>query len=243
MTQHALSGRSFPGIVVAFSTKHAHSLRIWNPKTKKVTTKGTIKFLGSEPHPTITFQYSVNQFDSSHPVSTDPLLLSPQTINFDHPDSSPPLLDKLGGTSDTSDELGGTDGESTDIAKYCAISKRYHRGCPRKYFVYVDRKFKDIADNLTFCIVGLAYNPDFKAKYFFKYFDTALYSTTPTDDDLFEYTPITEILSDSDNVFLPPDTRNVCPGPSAPARINLVTVGFVDPNVKSNRCYPDLRVS
>jgi len=86
--------------------------------------------------------------------------------------------------------------------------------------------------------VGLAYNPDFKTKYFFKYYDTALYSTPPTDDDLFEHTPITEILSDSDNIFLPPDTPNVCPGPSDPARINLVTVGFVDPNVKSNRWLP-----
>ena len=88
--------------------------------------------------------------------------------------------------------------------------------------------------------MGLAYNPDFKTKYFFKYYDTALYSTPPTDDDLFEYTPITEILSDSDNIFLVPlDTPNVCPGPSDPARINLVTVGFVDPNVKSkNRWLP-----
>ena len=94
---------------------------------------------------------------------------------------------------------------------------------------------KAFADNLTYCIVGLAYNPDFKTKYFFKYYDTALYSTPPTDDDLFEYTPITEILSDSDNIFLPPDTPNVCPGPSDPVRMNLVTVGFVDPNVKSNR--------
>ena len=66
----------------------------------------------------------------------------------------------------------------------------------------------------------------------------AFYSTPPTDDDLFEYTPITEILSDSDNVFLPPDTPNFCPGPSATARITLVTVGFVDPNVKSNRWLP-----
>ena len=33
---------------------------------------------------------------------------------------------------------------------------------------YVDRKYKDIADNLTFSIVGLAYNPDFKAKYFLR---------------------------------------------------------------------------
>ena len=158
-------------------------------------------------------------------------------------------LDELGGTSVTSDELGGTDGESTDIARYRTISKRYHRGCPHKYFAYVGRKFNDIADNLTFCIVGLAYNltfcivglaynPDFKAKYFLKYFDTALNSTPPTDDDLFEYTPITEILSDSDNVFLPPDTPHVCPGPSAPARMNLVTVGFVDPNMKSNSWLP-----
>jgi len=89
-------------------------------------------------------------------------------------------------------------------------------------------------DNLTFCIAELSYNPDFKTKYFFKYFDSALYPTPPTDDDLYEYTPITEILSDSDYIFLPPDT----PGPSTPARINLVTVGFVDPHVKSNRWLP-----
>ena len=34
VTQRALSGRGFPGIVVGFSTKHTRSLRIWNPKTK-----------------------------------------------------------------------------------------------------------------------------------------------------------------------------------------------------------------
>ena len=107
---HSLDA-AFPGIVVGFSPKHTHSLRIWNPKTKKVT----VKHLGPDPYPTNTFQYSVNHFDSYHPVSTDPLLLSSQTINLDHPDFSPPLLDKLGGTSATSDELGGTDGESTDI--------------------------------------------------------------------------------------------------------------------------------
>ena len=189
VTQHALSGRSFPGIVVAFSTKHAHSLRIWNPKTKKVTTKGTIKFLGSEPHPTITFQYDADHFDSSHLISPDPQLLSPHSINLDNSTSSPPLPDGLGGTSVTSDKFGGTDKESNDIARYRTISKRYPRGCPRKYFAYVGRTFNDTADHLTFRIVGLAYNPDL-AKYFFKHFETTLYSNSPTDDDLFEYTPL-----------------------------------------------------
>ena len=46
------------------------------------------------------------------------------------------------------------------------------------------------------------------------------------------------LLSDSDSVFLPLDSPPVCPGPSTPAQINLVAVGFIDPNAKSIRFFP-----
>ena len=36
--------------------------------------------------------------------------------------------------------------------------------------------FRDSADNLSFSIVGLAYNPDYKEKYFYEYYDTSLYA-------------------------------------------------------------------
>ena len=75
------------------------------------------------------------------------------------------------------DALGGTDVESTDIAPYRPISRRDNRGRPKKYFSRVDCSFHDNADNLSFKIVGITYNPDFKEEYFYKYYDTSLYTT------------------------------------------------------------------
>ena len=76
--QHALSCRRFPGIVVGFSDKHTHSLRIWNPVLKRVKIRGTIKYLGCQPQPTITYSYSQAHF----PSSEDPTLsLSIQSSN------------------------------------------------------------------------------------------------------------------------------------------------------------------
>ena len=169
--QHALSGYNSPGIVVGFSTLHAHSLRIWNPKTKRVTSRGTMKFLGPNPQPTITFQYTTDHFQQlSH--HNDSLLLSPHFLSMESPVNTPSELggtttlssskipDKSGGTTDIQEELESTDVESLDIAPCRPIS--YDRGCPKKYFSRVDCSFRDTADNLSFNIVGLTYNPDFK---------------------------------------------------------------------------------
>ena len=245
--QHALSGRSSPGIVVGFSTFHTHSLRIWDPKTKRVTTRGTMKFLGPNPQPTTTFQYSTDHFHQpSH--HHDSLLLSPHSLSMDPPVntpselggtttlSSPEIPDESGGTTDIQEELGGTDVESIDIAPYRPISRKYNRGCPQKYFSRVNCSFHDTADNLSFKIVRITYNPDFKEKYFYKYYDTSLYTTPPIDDNLFEYTSTKELWSDPDIIFLPKSSPVVAPsppdvGPSTRPSLNLVTIGYVRPDV------------
>ena len=95
--------------------------------------------------------------------------------------------------------------------------------------------FRDSADNLSFSIVGLTYNPDHKEKYFYKYYDTSLYAQPPTDDDLFEYTAAKELLSDPDILFLqntpPAVVETPDAGPSARPSLNLVPIGFVRPDV------------
>ena len=92
--------------------------------------------------------------------------------------------------------------------------------------------------NATFRIVNLTYNPDFKEKYFYKYYDIEKYQDPPSDDSLFEYTSAVGLFSDPDIVFIPiPSPSPVCTGPPTPTKINLVIVGLVDPNAKSTRYF------
>ena len=107
--QHDLSGRSSPEIVVGFSPYHTHSLRLWNPITKKVTTRGTMKFLGPNPQPTITFEYNNDRFQQPS-RNVDSLLLSPHSHSLDSPVNTP---SELGGTTKPSssqipNKFGGT---------------------------------------------------------------------------------------------------------------------------------------
>ena len=214
--RRALSGRSSPGIVVGFSTYHTHSLRFWNPKTKRITTRGTIKFLGPNPQPTITFQYSTDHFRQPS-QNNDSLLLSPHSPSMDSPVNTP---SEFGGTVTSSlsfmsastthclfegkeEDLEDTDCNSVDIAPYRTISKRYHRGCQRKYFQHIGKSFHDSSVDDTFRIVHLTYNPDFKEKYFYKYYDVEKYQDPPMDDSLFDYTSAVGLFSDPNIVFFP----------------------------------------
>ena len=119
-----------------------------------------MKFLGPNPQPTMTFQYSTDHFQQpSH--HHDSLLLSPHSLFMESPVntqselggtttlSSTKIPDKSGGTTDIQEELGGTDVESIDIASYRHISRRYNWGCPKKYFSRVDCSFHDTTNNLS----------------------------------------------------------------------------------------------
>ena len=109
----------FPDIVVGFSDKHTHTLRIWNPVTKRHMIRGPIKYLGHQPQPTVTYNYSPVHF----PTSEDPTL----SLSIQSPNMEPPYAE-LGGTSAVPPQLisdsfrgteatfGGTDGESDDVA-------------------------------------------------------------------------------------------------------------------------------
>ena len=69
--------------------------------------------------------------------------------------------------------------------------------------------------NATFHTVHLTYNPDFKEKYFYKYYDVDKYQDPPTDDSLFEYISAVGLLTDPDIVFIPVSPAPpLCPGPS-----------------------------
>ena len=80
-------------------------------------------------------------FDS-HNLSSDDLESTPSSF-------SPPLFDESGDDSNTSQELGGTNGDPDDIIEDINV----------KFCTYVVRTFKDTTENLTFRIFAITYNP------------------------------------------------------------------------------------
>ena len=146
------------------------------------------------------------------------------------------ISDSFGGTEDT---LGGTDSESVDKAPYRSISKLYHRGCPRKYFLYIGKSFHDSSVDVTFHVVKLTYNPDFEEKSFTS---TMILLNTRIPLPMIPYTstPLLWDFYQTQILFYPCFTapfHSVCPGPSVPAPIILVTVGYVNPNTKSTHFF------
>ena len=147
----------------------------------------------------------------------DPPVNTPCELGGSTTLSSPEIPDKSGGTTDIQEELGGTDVES--------ISRRYNRGCPQKYLLVLIA-LSMTADNLSFKIVRI------------KYYDMSLYTTPPIDDNLFEYTSTKKLWSEPDIIFLPKSSPVVAPpdvGPSTRPSLNLVTRGYVRPDVCPNK--------
>jgi hypothetical protein len=138
--------------------------------------------------------------DLSSSSSSDPLLVSSPVTSSISVEGGPPSIAEEGGPTSLPPSA-----DINDLHRWSHISLPYSSApsSVRPKYDNIGRNFTDLSLNTTFQITDICISsaPDFKELYTFKFYDTSIFSTPPSLDDLYEYEEIDSFLQDSNYRF------------------------------------------
>ena len=149
-----------------------------------------------------TVSVSIPVSTSFSNMDSDSILVSPPVSASISVEGGPTLIAEEGGPTPLSLI---SERDLDDLYRWSHVSLPYSSAPPslRPKYDNIGRQFTDLGLHTPFEITDICKSsaPDFKEIYTFKFYDTSIFSTPPSLDDLYEYEEIDSFLQDSNYRF------------------------------------------